>query len=85
MNYNIYFSTKQIAMPQPLQDGSVTFADGTPNNLAQEAHDVATFLYWAANPEQDERKGMGVHVVIYLVILAGVLGIAKKIIWRKVH
>ena len=29
MNYNKYFPGHQIAMPQPLQDGQVTYADGT--------------------------------------------------------
>ncbi len=31
MNYNKYFHGHQIAMPQPLTDGAVTFADGAPN------------------------------------------------------
>ena len=29
MNYNKYFPGHQIAMPPPLQDGRVTYADGT--------------------------------------------------------
>ena len=37
-------------MPQPLQDGQVTYADGTPATVEQMAHDVVTFLAWAANP-----------------------------------
>jgi len=31
MNYNEFFHGHQIAMPQPLTDGAVTFADGEPN------------------------------------------------------
>ena len=48
--YNKYFAGDQIAMPQPLQDGRVTYADGTPTTVDQMAHDVVTFLAWAANP-----------------------------------
>jgi ubiquinol-cytochrome c reductase cytochrome c1 subunit len=83
--YNIYFPGHQIAMPPPLQDGSVTFADGTKNDLAQEAHDVATFLEWASNPELAERKQMGINVLIFLVILSVVLYVAKRRIWKDVH
>jgi ubiquinol-cytochrome c reductase cytochrome c1 subunit len=87
MNYNKYFisGNHQIAMPQPLQDGSVTFADGSPNDLAHEAHDVATFLEWAANPELNVRKQMGEKVMIFLIVMAIVLYIAKRKIWSDVH
>ncbi len=33
MNYNKMFPGHQIGMPQPLQDGTVDYIDGTPNNL----------------------------------------------------
>ena len=33
MYYNKYFPGNQIAMPQPLHDGQVTFGDGTPASL----------------------------------------------------
>jgi len=36
MNYNVYFPGHQIAMPQPLHDGQVAFADGSPNNIGAE-------------------------------------------------
>ena len=32
MNYNEMFPGHQIAMPQPLHDGQVAYADGSPNN-----------------------------------------------------
>src|SRR5712671_4209837 len=40
MNYDPYFPGRQIAMPPPLTNGAVTYADGTPNTLDQEARDV---------------------------------------------
>merc|ERR1711967_41933 len=59
MYYNPYFSGGQIGMPQPLQDGVVDFEDGTPATISQMSKDVSTFLLWAAEPKQDERKLMG--------------------------
>ncbi|MDR3538353.1 MAG: cytochrome c1 [Acetobacteraceae bacterium] len=85
MNYNKYFPGHQIAMPQPLHDGQVTYIDGTPTNIGQMAHDVVTFLDWAANPELVERKQMGVRVVLFLVLMTGLTYAVKRKLWSKVH
>ena len=85
MNYNKYFPGHQIAMPQPLQDGAVTYADGTEATLDQEARDVVTFLAWAAEPETEHRKETGVATILFLVILAAMLFATKKKIWSEVH
>ena len=85
MNYNEYFPGHQIAMPRPLQDGQVTFADGTGNNTEQEAHDVVTFLAWAANPELVQRKQIGVRVVLFLVFMTGLTYAVKRKVWADVH
>jgi len=85
--YNIYFTAggQKIGMPQPLTDGAVAFADGAPNDLKSEAYDVATFLAWAAEPEQDARKRLGVRVMLFLIVLTGALYYAKRKIWADVH
>jgi ubiquinol-cytochrome c reductase cytochrome c1 subunit len=85
MNYDQYFPGHQIAMPQPLTDGRVTFTDGTPDTIGQEAHDVVTFLYWTSNPETTERKAMGVRVILFLILLTGVTYCVKRKIWSDVH
>ncbi len=85
MNYNKYFPGHQIAMPQPLQDGSVTYTDGTQATISQEAHDVATFLTYMANPEMEQRKRIGVKVVLFLVLLTGVTYAVKRKVWSDVH
>ena len=46
-------------------------ADGTPATVAQMAQDVSQFLGWAAEPKLEDRKGMGVKVILFLVILTG--------------
>lgn len=58
--YNPYFTGGAIAMPKMLNDGGVEYDDGTPASEAQQAKDVVTFLAWAAEPEADDRKLMGV-------------------------
>jgi ubiquinol-cytochrome c reductase cytochrome c1 subunit len=85
MNYNAMFPGHQIAMPQPLQDGTVEYTDGTPNNLNHEAHDVVTFLSWAANPETVERKQIGVRVILFLVFMTGLTYAVKRKVWSDVH
>ena len=85
MYYNKMYPGHQIAMPQPLQDGTVEYADGTGNSLNQEAHDVVTFLSWAANPELVERKQMGVRVVLFLAFMTGLTYIVKRKVWSGVH
>ncbi len=83
--YNKYFPGHMIAMPPPLQDGAVTFADGTKATVPQMAHDVATFLYWAANPEAVARKQMGVRVVLFLLLMTGLTYALKRKIWSDVE
>jgi ubiquinol-cytochrome c reductase cytochrome c1 subunit len=83
--YNKIFPGHQIAMPQPLHDGQVTFADGTPSSIEQEAHDVVTFLAWAANPELVERKQIGVRIILFLLLMTGVTYAVKRKVWSDVH
>jgi ubiquinol-cytochrome c reductase cytochrome c1 subunit len=85
MYYNKMFPGHQIAMPQPLRDGTVDYADGTNPALGQEAIDVVTFLYWAANPETVERKQMGVRVILFLAFMTGLTYAVKRQVWSDVH
>lgn len=85
MNYNRYFAGHQIAMAPPLAPDRVTFADRTPATVEQMASDVATFLNWAAEPELEQRKRMGVQVMLFLVFLSLLLYAVKRKVWRAVH
>jgi ubiquinol-cytochrome c reductase cytochrome c1 subunit len=85
MNYNEFFPGHQIAMPPPLSDNAVTFADGTPATLPQMAHDVTSFLTWAAEPNLDDRHRTGLKVILFLVVAAGVFYAAKRKIWAPLH
>ena len=85
MNYNKYFPGHQIAMAPPLQPEQVEYADGTKATLEQEAHDVVTFLTWAANPEMVHRKQIGVRVVLFLALMSGLTYMVKRKVWADVH
>jgi ubiquinol-cytochrome c reductase cytochrome c1 subunit len=85
MNYNKVFPGHQIAMAPPLNPDQVTYADGTKATVEQMAHDVSTFLSWTAEPELEARKRLGVKVILFLIILSGLLYIAKRKVWADVH
>ena len=84
MHYNKYFPGHQIAMGAPLNPDQVEYADGTKATVEQMAHDVSTFLQWAAEPELEKRRAMGVKVIIFLTILAGLTYAVKRKIWADV-
>jgi ubiquinol-cytochrome c reductase cytochrome c1 subunit len=84
MNYNLFFSGNQIAMPPPLSEGLVTYDDGSKPSVNQMAHDVTTFLAWTAEPELEVRKSMGYKVLIYFIVFTILMYFLKKQIWSRV-
>lgn len=85
MNYNPYFPGHQIAMPQPLNENSVTYADGTKATVEQEARDVVQFLAWASEPKMEDRKQTGLRVILFLVVFAALMYGVKRSIWKDMH
>ena len=84
--FNDAFPGHQIHMPPPLaSDGQVTYTDGTPATVDQYARDISAFLMWASDPTLEERKAVGLRMMIYLVILSGLLWFAKRQIWSRLH
>jgi ubiquinol-cytochrome c reductase cytochrome c1 subunit len=84
MNYNRYFPGNQIAMPNVLNPGQVEFADGTEATVENMARDVATFLAWAAEPELEQRRQMGIRIILFLIVLGGLTYAVKRKIWADV-
>lgn len=72
-----------IAMAAPLKDGIVTFDDGKPSTLDQQAKDVTAFLMWAAEPKMDERKETGFAVILYLLLFSGLLYASYRKVWKN--
>jgi ubiquinol-cytochrome c reductase cytochrome c1 subunit len=83
--YNAYFPGRQISMPPPLTADRVAYADGTRATIEQEAHDVTAFLTWAADPKMEERKMMGLGVMIFLIALATLFYLSYRKIWHGHH
>ena len=83
-HYNISFPGHIIAMPPPLSDDQVTYADGTPATVSQMANDVAQFLVWAAEPTLEERKATGLKVLLFLVVLSALTFALKRKVWADV-
>ncbi|MGG5817330.1 cytochrome c1 [Falsiroseomonas sp. HW251] len=84
MNYNAYFPGHQIAMPRVLNDDQIEYADGTKATVDQMARDVTTFLAWAAEPELEARRRMGIKIVLFLIVLGGLTYAVKRRIWADV-
>lgn len=84
-HYNPYFPGAQLAMPPPLSDGQVQYSDGTHSSVDQMARDVVIFLQWAAEPEMEHRKSMGLKAMMFLVVFTIVFYIAKRRIWARIE
>jgi len=82
--YNPYFPGGWIGMAKQLEDGLMDYEDGTPSTASQMAHDVSVFLAWAAEPEHDQRKMMGVKWCSMLVISIGLSFYYKRMKWNVV-
>lgn len=81
LHFNPYFPGQAIAMAAPLYDDQIEYEDGTPATVSQMAKDVITFLTWAAEPEHDDRKRMGMKSIILLSLCAAGMFYYKKHKW----
>ena len=84
-NYNLYFPGNVTAMAPPLFEDAVEYGDGTPATVERMAADVATFLAWTAEPKMEERKSMGIGVMLFLLVFTGVLYAVKRKVWADLH
>ena len=81
LHYNPYFPNLNLAMAPPLNEGQVTFGDGTKSSVDQMSKDVAAFLVWTAEPKLEKRNQTGWPVLGFL-LFATILGyMAYRQIW----
>ncbi len=85
MFYNTAFQGHQIAMPNPLSAEVIEYTDGTPPTVENYAKDISAFLMWAAEPKLEKRHKIGFRVLVYLILLAGFLYVAKRRIWARIE
>lgn len=83
--FNHIFPGNAISMPPQVMDDLVSYADGTKATKEQITHDVVTFLNWAAEPELDQRKSLGLKVMIFLGVLTALMYALKRQIWKNLH
>ena len=84
MYFNKYYPGKLIGMPQPLYEDGVEYADGTKATPDQMAKDVTAFLAWASEPEMEDRKRLGISVILFLLVLTVLSYLAMKQIWAPI-
>jgi len=85
-HYNPYFiAGKSLAMPKPIEDGQVTYDDGSPETLDQYSRDVAAFLMWAAEPHLEARKRTGFRVMVFLLLFGALVYLVKRRVWANVE
>lgn len=84
LHYNKYFPGHWIAMGKPLSDGQIEYTDGTPTTVDQYSKDVAAFMTWAAEPHLNARKKLGLVVMFFLFVFAGLVYFTKKAVWSDV-
>jgi ubiquinol-cytochrome c reductase cytochrome c1 subunit len=70
-----------MAMNPVLMGDDVSYEDGTPATIEQEAQDVAAFLMWTAEPKMMARKSTGMTAVLFLVVLTVLLYFTNKKLW----
>lgn len=79
--FNKHFPNVNIAMPPPLSDDQVTYADGTKATVSQMSADVAAFLTWTAEPSLIQRKQTGWFVLGFLIFATALAFLSYKQIW----
>lgn len=84
LHYNPVMEGGAIAMAPPLSEDLIEYADGTPATVEQMAKDVTEFLAWTSDPKMENRKSLGLGVMIYLLILTALMFVSYKRVWRNV-
>lgn len=79
--YNPYFPGQAIGMAPPIYSEILEYDDGTPATMSQIAKDICTFLRWAAEPEHDHRKRMGLKMLMISGLLISLLYYLKRHKW----
>jgi cytochrome c1 len=69
-------------MPDALEISSAT-DPAKRSAILEQAHDIVSFLSWAADPHEAERESLGYYVIGYLIILTVLLYNVKLQVWSR--
>lgn len=89
--YNTYMPGNLISMAPPLVDGVIEYPKGpdgqavVPETAEQYAKDVSAFMMWAAEPHLEQRKRIGLQVMLFLLVFGSLLFFTKKRIWSRLE
>ena len=84
--YNDAFPGHAIAMPPPLFDEQIGYADPEfPQSVDQYSRDVTAFLMWVAEPHLMERRDAGFRVILFLLLFTGLMWMVKERLWAPIH
>lgn len=81
---NVTFPGGTISMAAPIDDDLVEYTDGTPATKSQMASDVTQFLAWAAEPTLEQRRSIGIRVLLFLLVFIGLTYGSYRAIWADV-
>jgi ubiquinol-cytochrome c reductase cytochrome c1 subunit len=84
MHYNPYFPGGAISMARSLFNETIEYEDGTPATASQLAKDVVTLLRWSAELEHDERKRMGIKMIMIASLLVSLAFYYKRHKWTVI-
>ncbi|MFC1748146.1 cytochrome c1 [Pseudomonadota bacterium] len=74
-----------IKMPDTLGYSDTEEGSADRAEVEGQAKDIAAFLTWAADPNAEARRSIGVYVIIYLILMSILLYLCKKRVWSRVH
>jgi len=81
MHYNPFFPGGAVSMARSLYNETIEYDDGTPATASQLAKDVVTFLRWSAEPEHDDRKRMGIKMIMIASVIVSIAFYYKRHKW----
>lgn len=55
------------------------------SEIQGKAREVVSFLYWSADPHEEERHRLGYYVIAYLIVLTALLYFVKARIWSRLR
>ena len=68
-----------------IYDDAIEYIDCTNASLHQLSYDIVNFLNWAAEPELEKRKSLGVKVILFLIVLTALLYVTMKETWSRIE
>ncbi len=83
LSYNPYFQNSGIAMPPPLFEGRLEYADGTEASVEQMSKDGVMFLAWAAEPKLEARHKLGFKFFAVMIVLTILLYFSNRKVWSS--